>query len=82
MSSDEVLDQAIRVTIVSEDLTENELLVASMFFTSAPEDAIHVAQTFMAFGNNQVVQCHFLCHQLNMAGLLLGKDSNNHSVIC
>ena len=82
LSSDEVLDQAIRVTMVDEDLTEDELLAASMFFTSASEDAIRAARTFMAFGNNQVVQRRFLLRQLNMVGLLPGKDGDDHSMIC
>lgn len=82
LSSDEVLDQAIRVAMVDEDLTEDELLAASMFFTSASEDAIRAARTFMAFGNNQVVQHRFLRRQLNIAGLLPGKDGDDHSMIC
>ncbi|KAF8221508.1 hypothetical protein L208DRAFT_1327554 [Tricholoma matsutake] len=70
----EILDQVIR--IISADasfLLDNELLAASLFFTSASEDAVHAACTFIALGSNQAVQHHFLLHQLEIAALLPGK---------
>jgi hypothetical protein len=47
--------------------------VASLFFTSASEDAVHAAYTLVALGNKQAVQHHFLLCQLEIAALLPGK---------
>ncbi|KAF8221168.1 hypothetical protein L208DRAFT_1329698, partial [Tricholoma matsutake] len=76
-SPTEILDQVIR--IISADasfLSDDELLAASLFFTSASEDAVCVARaacTFIALGSNQAVQHRFLLHQLEIAALLPGK---------
>ena len=74
-SSTEILDQAIRIISgIDGSLTDDELLAASLFFTSASENAICAAHTFIALGNNnQSVKYRFLLHQLNTAGLLSGK---------
>ena len=71
-SSTEILDQVIRIISGNDgSLLDDELLAACLFFTSALEDAIHAAHTFIAFGNNnQSVKYRFLLHQLNTAGLL------------
>jgi hypothetical protein len=47
-----------------------------LFFTSALEDAIHAARTFIALNNNQVVQYCFLRCQLETAALLPGKGKS------
>ena len=74
-SSTEILDQAIRIISGNDgSLTDDELLAACLFFTSASEDAIRTTHTFIAFGNNnQSVKYRFLLHQLNTACLLPGK---------
>jgi hypothetical protein len=65
-SSAEILDQAIRIISgVDSQLTEDQLLSASLFFTSASEDAVRAARTFIALGNNQMVQYRFLLSQLS-----------------
>jgi hypothetical protein len=65
VSSTEILYQAIRIISgVDSQLTEDQFLSASLFFTSASDDAIRVAHTFIALGNNQTVQYHFLLSQL------------------
>ena len=67
----EILDQAIRIVSADDSgLLEDQLLAASLFFTSASEDAVCAAQTFIALGNNQVVQQRFLLRQLDTAALL------------
>ena len=74
MSSAEILDQAIRMVSADDSgLSEDELILASLFFTSVSEDAVRVVCTFIALGNNWVVQHQFLLHQLNTVALLLGK---------
>ncbi|KAF8805532.1 hypothetical protein BYT27DRAFT_7224832 [Phlegmacium glaucopus] len=74
MSPAEILDQAIRIISgVDSRLTEDQLLSASLFFTSASEDAVHAPRTFIALGNNQTVQYRFLLSQLSMSALS-GKD--------
>ena len=65
------------IRIISADdggLTEDELFAASLFFTSASEDAIRAACTFIALGHNHqsVKYCFLLC-QLDTAGLLPGQ---------
>lgn len=74
MSSAEILDQAI-IMVSADDsgLSEDQLLSASLFFTSASEDAVRVARTFIALGNNRVVQLRFLLRTLDTAALLPGK---------
>jgi hypothetical protein len=55
-SSSEILDQAIRIATVDDSsLTENEMLAASLFFTSASDDAVHAVRTDITLGNNRVV---------------------------
>jgi len=55
-------------------LTKDELFTASLLFTSASEDAVHTACTFIALGNkNQSVKYRFLLRQLDTAGLLPGR---------
>lgn len=84
MSPREILDHALRLTIDDGFLSEDELFMASLFFTSASEDAIRAARTFVALGNNKVVQRRFLLSQLNMAALLpgQGKEKNDdHSMM-
>ena len=49
------------------------MFAASLFFTSATEEAVRAASTFIALGNNQVVQRRFLHRQLDVAALLPGK---------
>ena len=62
----EILDQVIRIISGTDsNLTEDQLLSASLFFTSASEDAIHAARTFVALSNNHMVQYHFLLSQLS-----------------
>jgi hypothetical protein len=74
-SSTEILDQAVRIISANDgSLTEDELFAASLFFTSASEDAVRTAHTFIALGdNNQSVKYRFLLCQLDIAGLLPGK---------
>jgi hypothetical protein len=76
-STTEILDQAIRIISADDSpFSEDELLLASLFFTTTSEDAIHAAQTFIALSNNQVVQYHFLHCQLEIAALLPGKGKS------
>ena len=63
------------------------MLAASLFFTSASEDAVRAARTFVALSNNQVVQHRFLLRQLDTAALLPGRgkgkameDGDDHSM--
>jgi hypothetical protein len=75
VSSTEILDQAIRIVSADDSgFSEDELLSASLFFTSASEDAIRAARTFVALGNNKVVQHKFLLRQLDTAALLPGRS--------
>jgi len=74
VSNAEILNQAIRIISADDSfLSEDELLSASLFFTSASEDAIRVARSFIALCNNQVVQYRFLRRQLEIAALLPGR---------
>ena len=62
----EILDQAIRIISVDDSsFSEDEILSASLFFTSASDDAVCAAQTFVVLGKNKVVQHCFLLAQLN-----------------
>ena len=56
-----IIDQVIK-TISAKDsiLSNNKLLVASNFFTSESNHAIHATHTFVALGNNQALQHCFL----------------------
>ena len=68
-SPTEILDQAIRIISgVNGRLTEDQLLSASLFFSSASDDAVRTARTFIALGNNQTVQYRFLLSQLGTSG--------------
>ena len=70
----EILDQVIRIISADDSfLSDDELLSASLFFTSGSEDAVRAARTFIALGSNQAVQHRFLLHQLEIAALLPGK---------
>ena len=72
--SAEILDQAVRIISgVNSQLTEDELLSASLFFTSASDDAVCVARTFIALQNNKSVQYRFLLNQLGTMLALSGK---------
>jgi hypothetical protein len=84
----EILDQVIRTISASDSLlSDDELFAASLFFTSASEDVVRVARTFLALGSNRVVQRRFLHQQLEIAGLLPGKgkgkavDDGDHSMV-
>ena len=88
LSSTPILNQV--VWLISADdsgLSEDELLSASLFFTSGSEDAVCAAHTFIALGNNQAVQHCFLLCQLDMAALLpeRGKaralDDDDHFMV-
>ncbi len=85
VSPGEILDHAMRLTVDDGFLSEDELFVASLFFTSASEDAICAARTFVALDNNKVVQRHFFLSQLNTAALLPGRgkemNNDNHSMM-
>ena len=87
LSQTEVLDQVIRTISANACLTDDELLVASLFFNSASEDAVRVAHTFICLGANQKVQHRFLLQQLEIAGLLPGKgkgkavEDGDHSMV-
>ena len=72
-SPQEILNQAMKITTSDGTLTKDQLLAASLFFTSATESAVHTAHTFIALNNNQVVQRCFLLHLLEAAALLPGK---------
>jgi hypothetical protein len=83
----EILDQVIRTISNDTSLSDDELLAASLFFTSASEDAVRAAHTFIALDNNQAVQRRFLHQQLKNAALLPGKgkgkavDDGDHSMV-
>lgn len=54
-------------------LLDDELFAAFFFFTNASEDTICAAHTFIALGDNQIMQHHFLIYQLEIAALLPGN---------
>ena len=72
-SLQEVPNQAMKIMTSDDTLTEDQLLAASLFFTSATESAVHTAHTFIALNNNQVVRQCFFLRQLEAAALLPGK---------
>ena len=72
-SPQEVLNQAMKIMTSDDTLTEDQLLAASLFFTSAMESTVHTAHTFIALNNNQVVWQRFLLCKLEAAALLPGK---------
>jgi len=73
-STAEILDQSIRIISTNgSPLSQDELLAASLFFTSASEDAIRAARSFIALSNQPVVQYRFLHRQLEMVALLPGR---------
>ena len=63
----------MKITTSDDTLNEDQLLAASLLFTSAMESVVHMAHTFIALNNNQVVRRHFLLCQLEAAALLPGK---------
>ena len=66
LSPAEIFNQAVRIiSSVNSQLTEDQLLSASLFFTSALDDAVYATCTFITLGNNQTVQYHFLLSQLS-----------------
>jgi len=70
----EILECIVGLISAEENfVSDDELLVASLSFTNALEDAIHTAHTFVALGNNCTVQHHFLIQQLETTALLPGK---------
>ena len=70
----EILDQVVRIISgVDSLLTMDQLSLASLFFTSALDDAIHATHTFIALGNNHTVQYFFLLSQLSTS-LAKGKS--------
>ena len=73
-SPTEIIDQVIRIISANDGfLSDDELLAASLFFTSASEEAVRAARTFISLGSNHTVQHRFLCQQLESAALLSGK---------
>lgn len=68
-----ILNQAIEMATSDDTLSEVELLAASLFFTSATEEAVRVARTFNALKNKPAVQRSFLLRHLDAAALLPGK---------
>ena len=74
MSSVEILDQAIRIISgIDSLLTGDQLLLASFLFTSASDDVIRAAHTFITLSNNHTVQYRFLLRQLSISSAK-GKD--------
>ena len=69
----EILDQAIRILSASDGLTDDEVLAASLFFTSGSVDAVCAAQTFIGLGSKPLIQLRFLREQLKTATPLSGK---------
>ena len=56
MFSVEIFDQTIKIISgVNSQLTENELLSASLFFINILEIAVYAARTFITLGNNPIV---------------------------
>jgi hypothetical protein len=74
-SSRNILNQAIEIAASDNTLTEDELLAASLFFTSATEEAIRVASGFIAISNGRgvLLQRRFLLGQPGVTALLPGK---------
>jgi hypothetical protein len=76
LSPDEILQQAITLTAADGFLTEDELVAASIFFTTSSEDVVRAARTFVTLANNRAAQRRFLLTQLNTAALLPGRGKN------
>jgi len=76
LSPDEILQQAITLTAADGFLTEDELVAASIFFTTSSEDVVCAARTFITLANNRAAQHRFLLSQLNTAVLLPGRGKN------
>lgn len=75
-SSEEVLDQALRIITADADkglLSEDELLAASMLFTSTSGDVVRIGRNFIALTNYPAVRCSFIRRQLEDTGFLQGK---------
>lgn len=75
-SSSEILDQALRIITADVDnglFSEDEILAASMLFTSASEDVVRIGRTFIALSSRPMVQHRFILQQLEAAGFLQGK---------
>jgi len=80
LSSEEILQQAVTLTMADGFLMEDELFAASLFFTSSSEDVVRAAWTFIILGNNWAVQCRFLLNQLGSSSSRQGQEqgrSNN-----
>ena len=62
------------ISVEDGGLTEDELIAASLLFTSATEDAVRTARTFMSLcWKGQTIKYQFLCARLLELGLLPGK---------
>ena len=72
-SPQEILNKAMKVATSDITLSEDELLAASLFFTSATEEAVRVANTLISLNGNPAVQRLFLLRQHSVAALLPGK---------
>ena len=73
-SDSEVLDKAFGIIAADKDfLSEDDLLAASLFFSSSSDEVVRTARNFIALSNNPAVQHRFLLHQLDKAGLRMGK---------
>lgn len=74
-TSPDVLDQVIEMISVEDGgLTEDELIAASLLFTSATEDAVRTARTFISLRwKGQTIKYQFLRAQLVELGLLRGR---------
>ena len=79
LSPDEILQQAITLTAADGFLTEDELVAASIFFTTSSEDVVRAARTFITLANNRAAQRRFLLTQLNTAALLPGRGKNKNN---
>jgi hypothetical protein len=79
-SRSEIVDQVFRIITADNDfLSEDQLLAASMLFTSDSEDVVRIGQSFIALGKNPVVQRRFLLRQLEDTGFLQGKGKGKAS---
>ena len=77
LSDLEVLDKAFGIVAADKEfLSEDELLGASVLFSSTSNGAVRIARNFIALSSNPTVQHHFLVHQLNQAGHHTGKGKD------
>ena len=77
LSDLEVLDKAFGIVVADKEfLSEDELLGASVLFSSTSNGAVRIARNFIALSNNPTVQHRFLVHQLNQAGHHTGKGKD------